>query len=235
MEPFKKYNHSPRGQRIKVPPPISKNNSNSGFIMLGSLIFFVGLLAVFVALLTTFQNLQKWKSQQHSCRQSVHKAQTHLLNGFVEIMSLNPEAQSLRLQRKMAEQEVKAAPDPVSKSAAAAHLVAVILRQQLFSKKQKLIIRKSKNQARAALAHFKSSSSTSRIPFALKRFPPSSMTPDYLPTFNLQQKQKIEIKWKTKFKKSTLASQCGSTITQSLGGFKIKFLFPVALSLKGSS
>lgn len=225
--------HSSVDQRTENSAPNAKVSADSGFLMLGSVILLVGLLGFVVTLLGIFLHLQKWKQEQHLCRQRVHQAQEHLLSGFKELMALNPQAKNLRIQRKVWEKAVRTAPDPISRSTATARLATVILKQQLFSRKQKLIITKSKSLARATLSPYLYQSSSFRIPFSLKPFPKNSPTPDYLPPLRLQKLQKIEITWTKSFKKTLLKNQCGSTITRHLQGFKIKFLFPAASFLKG--
>ncbi len=199
--------------------------------MIGGLLLLSSLLVLSVALLQTFVMLQNWKKHQHHCRLASLKAQEHILKGFEELMSLNPEARLLRQQRKLAERKVKMALTPKTRALAQAHLMAVILRQTLFARKQRQIIQHSRLKATHELHQNQLQLKQPKVPFALLKHPPLSLTPDYiLPPVGLEHLQKIEVTWKHKYKNFLLKNQCGSTISRKLQGLKIKLLFLEAFS-----
>lgn len=198
--------------------------------MLGSTLLLSSILLLSVLLLKTFLLLQDWKKHQHICRTTTVRAQKHILRGMKELMALNPRATRLRIQRRLAEQSVKAAVLPQARAAAQAHLMMVISQQMRLARKQHSLIRQSRIQAQAEIRSQKLKLKRASIPFSILKTHPQSLTPNYiLPPAGLEHLQKIEVTWTKKFKNKILNHQCGSTLTAQLnGGLKVKLLFPVA-------
>lgn len=200
-------------------------------MILGSIMLLSSLLVFCILLLQVFLLLQNWKRHQHTCRTASLRAQNHILQGFRELQSLNPQAERLRRQRRIAQRNVKLAPDPYTKAAAKAYLVSVITRQVILARKQKSIIRQSQWKARSELLVKKLVLKQARVPFALQAVPPLSLTPNYVaPPAGLAQLQKMEVVWQNSNPRSFLKGQCGSTIVTEGLRFKIKLLFRAAYS-----
>lgn len=143
------------------------------------------------------------------CRKAIWVAQESMGKQLKQLLKLNSRAQTLRIKRKVAEAELKAAQislDPPAILAAQVRLTAVQIQQkqlrhlqlswllqatqsrsQAFSQVQKL---KSKIEMESLHHHSKVNS------LAVVESPPESPSPDYLLQPNFKQQQKLTLRYK---------------------------------------
>lgn|GEM_PF-2810631 len=119
---------------------ISKSNQQ-GFV----LVFFLTLLPVIIIALSLLTiillHLQTQNDVRHACRQDLFSAQKTTAQNLTALMSLNPEAQSLRLQLKLAYLKLAAvAANPGAEAAVLAQIAKIQQQQVALGERQKSLI-----------------------------------------------------------------------------------------------
>lgn len=122
---------------------IQKSNQQ-GFV----LVFFLTLLPVIVMALSLMTmillHLQTQNDVRHSCRKSLFSAQQSTAKNLSVLMSLNPLAQSLRLQLRLAYLKLAVvAANPGAEAAVLAQIAKIQQQQIALGEKQKVLITQS--------------------------------------------------------------------------------------------
>lgn len=220
-------------------PLQEKQKGQEGF----SLVVIITLTPLFITALAVLSALSLSISQYHRghkiCRQQLLETQNQFILIIKKLTRLNPRAQALRRKRKQAKRKLKWAQrtaNPKMIVAAKAYLAAVILKQMQHRAKQqnwmslaqKIQIMARKEFSNIVRMNFKNSIVTLEPPkykFAIVSKPSRSLTPDYLPQHNFEDKQRVFAKWNLYFKSilppwistlvstdKTLTFQCSATI-----------------------
>ena len=236
---FQRKNFSEKSKTQLQRPLQTKQKNQEGF----SLIVVLTLTPLFITALAYLSALSLSLSQYHKGHQLCHRQLLETQNQFIliikKLMLLNPRARALRTERRQAEKKLKLAQysaNPKAIAIAQGRLFAVISKQMRHrSKQQKLVslahrvqIVARKEFSNLVRLKFKNSVIALEPPkykFAIKATPLHSLTPDYLPPRNFENKQKASGKWKLDFKSilppwlshfvstdQTLTFQCAATI-----------------------
>jgi hypothetical protein len=197
---------------------LKNENGNVTLALLGLLPL---CLAVFLTVIAIFYVLRTHGVNLHECRTRLMRAESERLLVMQELMSLNPEARKLRAQEKYAMKAVRAArltgnPQAIA-AAEAAHGVVLAL-QLALSTKQKSLLLKANLEARISLSRLKSAIKTEtnkdeqtyssigksvigdmseeREVLAVEAKPSDSLTPDYEPAPNFEERERMRLTWK---------------------------------------
>lgn len=205
----------------------------------------IGLVALLclLPLLVTFllgvgvlsRQLLQWGKLHHQCRLKVVKHQNQLRSFLLKLSSLNPKAQRLQTQKKMAQAAFIAAlatGQPGAIKAAQSHLQRITSQQLLLDGKQRMLFVLAHAEARRFFlqmkmdqqftdVRFKHLADKSSYPLAVQAHPPHSLAPVYLPAVRFNEKQALGItsNWSpvglTPLKnKSQWRIECGATLTK---------------------
>lgn len=209
-----------------------KNQNNRGQALIIILVF-LPLFALLLSFLNEHLSLLHTKLKtQKICRLQTYKAQKALVDGFEQLIKLNPTANVLRKQKRLALEAVKHAHLPPAKAAATAYLAAVHQAQIAFSLKQKAIIQKAKFLAQIEISKISGHRYFKSPPFSLVPRPLNSLSPSYYKALNFQKKQEILVLWKiTNTRHQRQTGQCGSHVKSIGNHFQIKYSYPDTLSL----
>ncbi len=190
-----------------------------------ALIFTLGLSSLLMVsslgLYSMIHTLFERKKKIHFCRKALVDIQTELSHSMVELLKLNPQAKKLRRKKLLALHAVSAAPEPISKSIALAHLAKVQLEQSLFRTQQKSIIFKAKAKAQNKKLYYKLKNKLQfgPTPFALRPKLPFSFSPSYQLATSFTRKQEIKAQI---FSPHVSQLTCRVSLKKSFG-FLLKF------------
>jgi hypothetical protein len=185
-----------------------------------ALVALLPLLIALFALGAAYFIIKNDGEARHTCRVELLRAQIQIAADLRELMGLNPEAEVLRQERSLAEEELEASmaegPGPMT-AAAQVKLSLVIAKQEAFSIKQKLIISRAKMRSRlaprraVATVHAKLqvshhaqapeasadgfNSNVRLAAFDVTAEPPNSPTPDYNPSPHFRDRQEMKVRW----------------------------------------
>jgi hypothetical protein len=158
---------------------------------------------------------------RHICRNESLAAQEIAADRLNQLLALNPQAQKLRLQREIAEDEV-AITVPPAKAVAEAKLALIVAQQLIFGAKQNILYTEGKHasslrphtigsliQNELYTAQILHGDTSSRLAFHtnirlgsfdLERKPADSLTPDFNPSSSFAKNQLMVIKWQFELK-----------------------------------
>lgn len=175
------------------------------------LILLLGLCLIFTAgvFAVSYVLIQEQKFYSF-CRKGVIDGQKTLLLGLKHLMKLNPKATRLRKERTKAQNLKRLALQggPISVAAAETYLQSVIARQLALKIKQQAIIASTNLKAQSLLFAAKRQFLTHATNFAgyvypallspllVRAIPTNSLTPNYYPERTIEQRQKIQVKWR---------------------------------------
>lgn len=185
-----------------------------GFALTGALVLMPLLLAVVALVAGALIAISAHRAALHACRTSTLAAQAELARGLKALLALNPEAERLRAQLKVAQAAAQTAPDPISRAAAVAQVAALRLQQAMLDARQRGLIALSEARARAAVAQGASSvgdsyrrasriagkaeisASFRRSPrMILKRSPSVGLAPSYFADARAEREQVAALSW----------------------------------------
>ncbi len=179
-------------------------------ILLPFLISVLSLIAGSVLLLNADARLK------HDCRTSVLNSQREVASKLSELISLNLPAKALRVERTLAENELRLATlaaNPPAVTIAKAHLLSVQLRQNALMIRQKALVVLARSKSMAAPAKAKaavlggltkvSQENGVRMPglrssvragiFDVETEPKGDVTPDYKPSPQFTARQTVDL------------------------------------------
>jgi hypothetical protein len=161
------------------------------------------------------------------CRKHLWDLQTHSRESLISLMSMNPQAQNLRLQRKQAEKAYKTAllsGNPKAILIAKLHLLRVISHQTVFRSQQLQVLKalnakilNTKRQVQVAFENAKIKDFRLHIPsLQVKTRPFKSPSPDYITKNNFIKVQTSYASWKVHSLGWALGFNlnCGVTLTE---------------------
>ncbi|MCB0389730.1 MAG: hypothetical protein KDD58_00495 [Bdellovibrionales bacterium] len=217
--------------RISSLPSLPLNKAGQSMVLL--VIILPGFFLLWTLSLEVYKFLSFKERSVHVCRQELLKYQEINLKGLQRLVSINPQAQQLRIKRKIAEAAyslAKKSKQPYAIAAAWGNLKLVIAEQKTFSLIQKSIISstealawKQLHQARQNIfqLHFIHNYPLSHQQnfLAIKKMPRNSLTPDYILRSNFEKKQNVTLLWPLTFlrkidmkKTNDIQLQCSATI-----------------------
>lgn len=140
---WRRHNRQPNEFRIA--------QSEKGFVLAMVTICLPLLTVALIGFLLMALVLRNHSFLNSSCRRAVYETQSALSLSLKKLLKLNPRATRLRTQRRIAEQEVKAARAsklPPLIAAAEAHRLSVIAQQWELRFEQNLILNKAREERR---------------------------------------------------------------------------------------
>ena len=203
------------------------NNKGQSLVML--VILLPTLAMLFLLTLQTLKFLVFKEESLAICRKGLLTYQQVHLKGMQQLYQLNPQAQSLRIQRTVAEANyrmAKTSKNPKWIAAARLHLEQVKKQQKVFGQWQITIWHNTQQAAFVYLQRLKSQMQSlhfikspvevygTSVP-ALKRKPRVSPSPNYVLRKNFEKIQNMQMLWKLRFLYSRwpIDIHCSSTIS----------------------
>ena len=197
----------------RTPRVLASQNGFSLISFVALLPFFTAVVALFAAVIMTLNTDAK---ARQACRTELLKSQEIVTARLTALMELNPQAESLRIEKKSLEQACNMSADPVP----CMELAFVIVQQAALAVKQKALIASATLESRlgpvkAETAVFRSlqadqtnymetgepsysnvaSHSFHTASFDVVASPSDSLTPDYKPSANFERNQTMRVEW----------------------------------------
>ena len=134
-----------------------------GFALLATLVLMPLLLATVGAVAGALIALQAHQEALHECRTSLLRAQGELAAGLSDLLSLNPEADRLRAQKKLAKLALRTSTTPAAVAYWTQRIVMLQAKQVLLDIEQRSIVVLADGRARLAVE-----SARSAVPLAYR-------------------------------------------------------------------
>ncbi len=191
---------------------LRSSNAQQGFGVVGMLVLLPFLISVLSLIAGSVLLLKTDARLKHDCRTSVLNSQREVAGRLRELIALNRPAKALRLERKLAENELRLAilaSNPPAIAMARAHLLSVQLRQKALMIRQKALVVIAKGKSIAAPARAKAAvlgglekesrdngglrTSMRGGVFEVVTEPKGDTTPDYHPSPKFTAKQTVDL------------------------------------------
>lgn len=195
---------------------MSLMKNDGGFGIVGFLILLPFLLSVLALIAGSALLFKADAHLQHECRTSVLNSERTIAQQLRKLMALNPQASALRLERTLAETQLKAAlaaAQPAAIAAAEAYVSIIKARQTLMAIEQKKLIAHARletlqaprlsrtavknalvNEARENRVTVPDTSSHLRPGFFdIIATPKNDLTPNYNPSTSFSAKQTVDV------------------------------------------
>lgn len=177
--------------------------NNDGFTLIGISFLILPLFLACMVVIGSFHLIERYTSLQKTCRTHVLSAQKSLGKKLMDLMDLNPKAQSLRAEETtlLKAIAIALATNPPSAIPFQKLLEINHIRQAILRGQQEKIISTATMDARKIMetlysdfpkqTHFKYSD----IFLKVYKKPPSAIAPDHLPLPFFTDLQTIQVKW----------------------------------------